>query len=280
MMTMDQAAEGTRMDDNRVSRPPRSRIRQPRVAEMLADVLRNEILSGELKDGDLLPKLDDLLAEYRTSKASVREAFRILETEGLISVPRGNVGGAFVHRPKPETAAYMLGLVLQSRDVPLTDVGVALQYLEPLCAALCAERPDRETEVVPRLTKALEQMAAAIEADDPVESSASSRLFHEELVRCSGNETLIIVAGVLESLWSAHEQAWSHEASSRGRFPEPLLRKRALQEHQQLIDAIADGDVDRAARTARKHLATSQQYPLAEQTRPPTIRADYLRRLA
>lgn len=271
------------MDEHRVSRPPRrvpSRIRQPRVAEMLADVLREEILSGELKDGDLIPKLDDLLMEYRTSKASVREAFRILETEGLISVPRGNVGGAFVHRPKPETAAYMLGLVLQSRDVPLTDVGVALQYLEPLCAALCSERPDRETEVLPRLTAAHEQMAKAIEADDPVGASAASRLFHEELVRCSGNETLIIVAGVLETLWSAHEQAWSQEASRHGRFPEPLLRKRALQEHQNLIDAIAAGDIDRAARTARKHLATSQQYPLAEESRPVTIRAEYLRRLA
>ncbi len=271
------------MDGNGEARGPRRtrpRIRQPRVAEMLADVLRERILSGELEDGALLPKQDDLLAEYRTSKASAREAFRILETEGLISVQRGNVGGAVVHRPKPETAAYMLGLVLQSRKVSLADVGVALQYLEPLCAALCAERTDRDTQVVPRLVNAHLRLTRAVESDDAVEASAASRAFHEEIVRCSGNETLIIVAGVLESLWTSHESSWSVAASRSGRFPEPLLRKRALQEHQQLIDAITDGDVDRAARVARRHLATAQQYPMGEENRGSTIRADYLRNLA
>ena len=221
------------MDGHPVTRRHRApaRIRQPRVAEMLADVLREEILSGAVEDGALLPKLDDLLAEYRTSKASVREAFRILETEGLISVPRGNVGGAFVHRPKPETAAYMLGLVLQSREVPLTDVGVALQYLEPLCAALCAGREDRDTQVVPRLMNAHQRMANAIAEGDGVESSAASRLFHEELVKCSGNETLVIVAGVLESLWTAHESSWSVEASEQGRFPDIKELKQLVRGH-------------------------------------------------
>jgi len=259
-------------------RPRPRRLRQPRVAEMLADVLRDRILSGELADGALLPKQDDLLAEYRTSKASAREAFRILETEGLISVQRGNVGGAVVHRPKPEGAAYMLGLVLQSRGVPLSDVGAALQYLEPLCAALCAERADRETEVVPRLMGAHLKLVRAIEDDDEVAAVAASRAFHEEIVRCSGNQTMILIAGALESLWSAHEASWSVTAARSGRFPEPLLRKRAVQEHQHLIDAITDGDIDRAARTARKHLATAQQFPLADDS-SASVRAEYLRDL-
>jgi DNA-binding FadR family transcriptional regulator len=241
---------------------------------MLADVLRDRILSGELGDGDLLPKQDDLLEEFGTSKASAREAFRILETEGLVTVLRGNVGGAVVHRPKPETAAYMLGLVLQSKGVELSDVGAALQYLEPLCAALCAGREDRATEVVPRLEAANRALVEAI--DDESGAVPASRRFHEELVRCSGNETMILVAGALESLWSAHEESWSVAASEAGRFPEPLLRKRALQEHEQLIDAIAAGDIDRATRTARKHLKTAQQYPLGEGS--TAVRAEYLKR--
>lgn len=270
------------MDGTGTTRPAarrsRARLRQPRVAEMLADVLRDRILSGELPDGSLLPKQDDLLAEYRTSKASAREAFRILETEGLISVQRGNVGGAVVHSPKPGTAAYMLGLVLQSRAVPLSDVGTALQYVEPLCAALCAGRPDRATTVVPRLTAAHERLVAVIDGDDPVAASAASRAFHEELVACSGNETMILIAGALEQIWTAHEATWSVAATKEGRFPAPLLRKRALQEHQQLIEAIAAGDVDRATRIARKHLATAQQYPLADDD-TTRVHAEYLRDL-
>jgi DNA-binding FadR family transcriptional regulator len=242
---------------------------------MLADLLRDRILSGELDDGDLLPKQDDLLEEFGTSKASAREAFRILETEGLVTVLRGNVGGAVVHRPKPETAAYMLGLVLQSKGVELSDVGAALQYLEPLCAALCAGREDRATEVVPRLEAANKALVDAIDEGDETGAVPASRKFHEELVRCSGNETMILVAGALETLWSAHEESWSVAASEAGRFPEPLLRKRALQEHEQLIDAIATGDIDRATRVARKHLKTAQQYPLGEGS--TAVRADYLR---
>ena len=267
------------METPKPVRRSRAKLRQPRVAEMLADVLRDRILSGELADGALLPKQDDLLAEFGTSKASAREAFRILETEGLVTVLRGNVGGAVVHRPKPETAAYMLGLVLQSRGVHLSDVGAALQYVEPLCAALCAGRADRAVSVVPRLEAAHQALVDAVNDGDEAAAVPASRTFHEELVKCSGNETMILVAGALESLWSAHEESWSVAASEAGRFPEPLLRKRALQEHEQLIDAIAAGDIDRATRTARRHLTTAQQYPLGDGS-GGAVQAAYLRRFA
>jgi len=62
-------------------------------AEAVADRLRDRILSGEVPNGGMLPKLEDLTEEFRVSKASLREACRILETEGLLSVLRGNVGG-------------------------------------------------------------------------------------------------------------------------------------------------------------------------------------------
>src|SRR4051794_13103182 len=97
----------------------KQQLRQPRLAEMVAAVLRDRIVSGELEDGAMLPKQEDLLAEFRISPPPMREALRILETEGLITVRRGNTGGAIVHRPQPGKAAYMMGLVLQSRAVPL-----------------------------------------------------------------------------------------------------------------------------------------------------------------
>ena len=184
-----------------------------------------------------------------------------------------------MHRPKPETAAYMLSLVLQSRGVGLADVGTALQYVEPLCAALCAGRADRAKAVVPRLEAAHRRLVDAVDADDEKAAVPASRAFHEELVRCSGNETMILVAGALETLWSAHEESWSETATEQGRFPAPLLRKRAMQEHEELIDAIAAGDIDRATRTARKHLATAQQYPLGDGAGGP-VRAEHLRRFA
>src|SRR5579859_622143 len=105
-----------------MAQPPRAAPRRRRVghAEAVSDQLRRRILSGELREGELLPKQESLVDEYRVSKAALRDALRILDTEGLISVRRGNVGGAVVHIPQPESAAYTLSLVLQARQVPFT----------------------------------------------------------------------------------------------------------------------------------------------------------------
>src|ERR1700709_1109891 len=131
----------------------RRRLGARPTAGIVAGDLRRQIIDGELFDGDLLPRQEVLVDQFRVSLVSLREALRILETEGLVSVRRGNRGGAVVHDPAKSSAAYMLGLVLQSDSVPLTDLGLALQELEPSCAALAAQREDRATTLVPELAR-------------------------------------------------------------------------------------------------------------------------------
>ena len=91
----------------------RRRLSARRTAEIVADELRRQIIDGELSDGDLLPRQEVLVSQFSVSLVSLREALRILETEGLVSVRRGNRGGAVVHAPAKASAAYMLGLMLQ-----------------------------------------------------------------------------------------------------------------------------------------------------------------------
>jgi DNA-binding FadR family transcriptional regulator len=71
----------------------RRRLSARRTAEIVADELRRQIIDGELSDGDLLPRQDILVEQFNVSLVSLREALRILETEGLVSVRRGNRGG-------------------------------------------------------------------------------------------------------------------------------------------------------------------------------------------
>ena len=106
-------------------------VKWHRVAESVANHLRDRILSGDLKDGDLLPKEDLLRTVYPVSKPSLREAMRILETEGLISIRRGNLGGAVVHLPGEANLAYTLALVLRSNNSGTLDVAAALRECEP-----------------------------------------------------------------------------------------------------------------------------------------------------
>src|SRR5215472_4837151 len=180
----------------------RSRVPQHRVAETVAAELRSRILSS---DRDYrLPTQDQLVREFGVSYPSVREALRILETEGLVTVRRGSVGGAEVHRPGESSAAYHLGLALQARRVTLGDLAAGLRLLEPLCAAECARRPDRAEAVLPALDANI-GVAAGL-AGDGAAFTRAAREFHDLLVAFTPNATVRHVVGSLVTLWSAQEQ--------------------------------------------------------------------------
>ena len=125
------------------------RVQIPRAADMVAERIRELIVTGQLADGERLPSLDGLLAEFGISGPTMREALRMLESEGLITVQRGKVGGAIVHRPSYTDAASTMALVLRSRNTEIADVARSLAVLERQCASLCARRSDRARTVVP-----------------------------------------------------------------------------------------------------------------------------------
>jgi GntR family transcriptional repressor for pyruvate dehydrogenase complex len=254
--------------------PRRAQLRQPRLADMVASVLRERIVNGELEDGDLLPKQDELLEEFRISRPSLREALRILESEGLLTVRRGNVGGSVVEAPNAESSAYMFGLVLQSRHGTVADLADAIRHIEPITASLCAERSDRDKTVLPQLRANIEECESAL-SDGP-QFTILSRRFHEQLVAACGNETLILMVGALESLWSEQERQWAQRAQSQGQYPIERYRRDVIAAHKALVSAIAAGQAEKAARIARKHLQESQHYALAEGS-DQVVRATSLR---
>ncbi len=240
----------------------RRQLRQPRLAELVAEDLRNRITSGALRDGDMLPKLEELLGEFQVSKPSLREALRILETEGLITVRRGNVGGATVHAPGSRDAGYMIGLVLESRNVTMEDLAEAIRRVEPICASLCAEREDRATAVLPRLREIQEQMRQS--SDDDIAFTQAGREFHETLVALCGNQTMIVIVGALEAVWSARERDWARRAVSEHEFPAVETRAAGLRAHERLLELIELGDSAGVARAARRHLESSTLYAVRD----------------
>jgi GntR family transcriptional regulator, transcriptional repressor for pyruvate dehydrogenase complex len=225
---------------------------------MVAANLRERIVDGTLPDGGDLPPLERLVQEFSVSPPSVREALRILENERLITVRRGSVGGAVVHRPKPEAAAYMLGLVLQASQTRTVDLAVALTELSTVCAGLCARRADRRKKVVPALRAAIAQSIDNI--DDAVEMEKWARQFHNELIHGCGNETLILVASSLEQLWARQTAAWTYRVQHAAEAPGSALRQRGFEEHQAIADAIEAGDAELAEKLYREHVRSPEIY--------------------
>jgi DNA-binding FadR family transcriptional regulator len=226
-------------------------VHVPKVAELVAAHLRELIVAGELRDGDEIPREADLIEQFGVSRPSVREALRVLETEGLVHIRRGNVGGAVVRRPTAASAAYHLSLTLRVNEVTHEDLAAARLAIEPICAALAANRSDRQAIA--------DELTALVDASERCTTTADfteqAHAFHRRLTELCGNTTVMLLAGTLESVWGAQEtRALAFELRS----DVTKERRRSVAAHRRLIAAIAMGDGDKASREMRKHLAEAQ----------------------
>jgi GntR family transcriptional repressor for pyruvate dehydrogenase complex len=246
-------------------------LKAPRVAELVADAVRQRILSGQYRAGGRLARYEDITEEFSVSLPSVREAVRMLEAEGLVTIRRGKGGGAVVTAPRPENVAYGIGLVLESWDTRVGDLAGALGMLEPVCAAAWAET------VVPELRRLQEAAGASI--GDAVGFAGLARLFHEEIVRWCPNDATRLVVGAIESLWGAQVRAAPSGTSRRrgeaGALPNRGAREQSLADHAHLLDLIERGDAGGAEAAAREHFGRPERPLLLQRDR--AVRAAPLR---
>lgn len=226
-------------------------IRVPKIAEMVADQLRRSIIRGELREGDKLPPEAEMTAQLGISRPTLREAFRILEAESLLTIRRGSRGGAEVHAPNPDVAARYAGLVLQARGTTLGDVYLARVALEPPAARLLAANATQAA--VAALKEALAEEEAAL--GDPEEFGRTSARFHERVVELAGNNPLTLFEHVLSeiieiqqvtAITDAHAQ---HTAADERR-----ALRRAHQTHRRLFELVEAGRAAEAEAWWRKHM--------------------------
>jgi DNA-binding FadR family transcriptional regulator len=234
-------------------RPP---VQARRLPSLVADDLRRQILSGELPSGCRLPKEEDLRTAFGIGRPAMREAMRILEGEGLIKVSRGNQGGAIVYLPQQSHTSYAIALVLAAKNVGTQDVRGALRELEPACAALCAERSDRAVTIVPKLSAIHELSLSMI--DDSSAITNIFRQFHETIAENCGNESLKVIVGALEKIWSSHVQTVVKNAKQKRAIQ---TVRQSFEEHARILDRIAIGDAAGARQAVLAHMDSVQGRP-------------------
>jgi DNA-binding FadR family transcriptional regulator len=218
------------------------------------------ILNGELKDGDRLPRQEDLLQTFGVSHPSLREGLRMLEAEGLITIQRGKRGGAAVRVPRASGIAYTFGVVLQVERVPLQDLADALNAFEPICFALAAASPDRDSVLVPLLEESNAKLADLVK--DDIKFTVAAREFHQIVVDHCGNNTIRLAVGALTRLWSYHEQGAMGTRHAAGQELPVSKRRQVVKTHQLLTQRIADGSADKVQQLSALHLRTAQHFVL------------------
>jgi DNA-binding FadR family transcriptional regulator len=219
-----------------------SPVAVPKASDVLAGQLRERILNGELAEGAPLPAERELVKQTQMSRATVREALRILEVQNLVRVKAGRAGGAFVQRPTTKSMANSVSMLIRGRHIDVVDLMETREALEPFCAQLAAR--NRTSEDLAVLDRANEQISDA-EAD--LEQFLRSNLdWHVGVSVASHNELLI---GFMIALSEAIYVGTEDEG-----FVDTAVRAVTTNAHRMITEAIRDRDAETAGRRMRKHV--------------------------
>lgn len=238
--------------------------------KQVADELRWQIMSGELEEGDSLGNEPELIERFGVSRPSMREALRILEAEGLISIVRGVLGGVVVHQPDQRQTARTAALLLQARNVPLADVYQALTVIEPAAVRIVASARGRKS-AAKTLRGVIAEQEEAIE--DPEAFAAANARFHGALVAIAGNQTLIIVKGMLHEVVTRSIEAVSRTTDAGEESIS--TRRRSVRGQQRVVGLIEKGAAEEAEELWRTHMTVVGKVLLGQQAHTVVDLADH-----
>lgn len=217
-------------------------VHVPKAADILADRLRAQILSGALPAGKQLPTERELSERTNLSRASVREALRILGVEGLITTKPGRGGGSAIRVPTPEELQRSISLFVRSRQFPVESLLEAREVIEPAVSRLAAKnRTAKDLELLQRAQQALVDN----QHDQPAFVRANLE-WHLAVARASHNEILLAFMNAIANVILSH--------TAIDAFDSPEVRAANIHAHEQVMRALVEGDGDSAARRMTRHV--------------------------
>jgi DNA-binding FadR family transcriptional regulator len=234
-------------------------LQMPKAAALAASRVRQRIVRGELKADDALPPESELMRQFGISRPTLREALRILEAEGLISVRRGARGGARVQAPSPGAAVDYVSLLLEYNGTSIADVLETQAVLEVGAVRALAEGTSQT--VLETLDTLLEQEKAAL--GDVDRFNAAAGRFHSALVEFSGSQTLALMGDMLAKVIIKHGLVVaSVQPTTSSRVPAWQTKSHAT--HRTVVDLIKVGDAERAEHLWAAHCKANRKATLAD----------------
>lgn len=241
-------------DEDGHARTRRTPRRATKLSEIVAREIVHDIAARGLEPSATLPPESVMLEQYGVGRASLREALRVLEVQGLITIKPGPGGGPIVSGADSRHFGKMTTLYLHLTGATFADVLQARMVIEPVMVRLAAERREPEH---------LEQLDAYLESPQPsphVLPSAhlsTTTEFHGMVAGMSGNAVLDLFAQAIRSIYAERQHGLT--------FPENA-RERVVQEHIEIARAIRDGHAELAERLMRRHMAefgefSASRYP-------------------
>ena len=223
------------MNDTTVSGPAHSEalrlLRSQSLTSLVQRELEHRILSGKLRPGDKLNE-EDIAASLEVSRGPVREAFRALESAGLVRLEKNR--GVFV------------------REVSISEADEIYEVragLDELIGRLLAARI--KPSQVAELRELLKKMQQAARARDLEAYYPLNVRFHDRMAELAGNRTLLATYRRLVN----ELHLYRRETLDRGANSFPI----STREHAEIVDALAKKDADRAGKLLYEHAMESRE---------------------
>ncbi len=221
--------------------------RAPKMSERIANRIADQILGGDIRPGDRLPTEKEMVAEFGVARTTVREALRLLESHGLITIRAGVGGGPVACRPQFASLGNTLKLFLQLEGANLSDVIDTRLTLEPVVAQ----------QATPRITdERLGELQAVLDSiranpDDYSNFVEKNARFHTIIYTATGNPVLRIFMETLLQLVA--------EADPVSRHPE-VTRAAAVDAQQLVLNAMRSRNAVAAAEAMEAFVQDTAKY--------------------
>jgi GntR family transcriptional regulator, transcriptional repressor for pyruvate dehydrogenase complex len=221
--------------------------RPPKTAMLVAQRIVRDVVRSHMSPGDLLPPERVMLEKYATGRGTLREALRLLEFQGVISLKPGPGGGPVLQTPTASHLASTLMLLMQLNKAPYHVIVEVRNAIEPVISELAATQISDAS--LTELAATVEQMRTEID-DRDLFLEANSR-FHDVIAWSSGN---VLFAYIVDSLLGILDGTVLGIDYPRDR------RTAIVKAHEEIYRALAAHDPEAAKETMRRHIEEYTKY--------------------
>lgn len=222
--------------------------------ETLAMRLKEQILSGGILTGEVICERD-LVERSGLSRGSVREALRVLETQGLVETRRGRNGGRVAVRNEGDVVRSSLDVFIRGQQIPFEVVLETVQALEPSLAELAALHHDEND--IDALKVAVKKLADAKSPKRFLDANAS---WHRAIAHATHNALLVTMYDALgPSLLDPRVVG----------FVSADVRQVVLRAAERILEAIVKRDAEAARRRMDRHVRAYRE--TVERLAPTTV---------
>jgi len=212
--------------------------------EIIIDDITNDIISGKLKPGEKIPGEFELVDKYKVSRATVREALKMLESKGLITIKHG--AGSFVNDVTPESFMKPLLPILVLSDFDVRDILEARLPLEVQAISLCVDKI--EPEQINELKHLVNEMEVKL-SDNEIEQYNDMDLdFHLLIAKASNNRVLYQMINALKDLL---------KEQMKRNIVIPNATERSIMRHRLMVEAIEHKEKELAMQLMTLHINDS-----------------------